>query len=254
MSLVSGLSIFTMSVSAFICIFAPPLIAAVMVKKHHATWKAFFVGAVVFIVSQPLTRMQILSKLGYTGWFTLFTVTYPIMYSLLLGLSAGIFEEGGRFIGARLFLKNELTWENGVVFGLGHGGAEALLLVGLNYLVQIINAILGKSKGAISGVPPYMFLVGGLERVLAVIAHTGMTMLVFYSLKYKKPVYLLWAVLFHTLIDSPLMIFKQVGFDLSVWGMEGFVAIFAVLAAIIIVKFKRVLNMDKISADQEDLK
>jgi uncharacterized membrane protein YhfC len=161
-------------------------------------------------------------------------------------LSAGIFEEVGRFIGIKFFLKRGLNWENGVVFGLGHGGIEAFLLVGLNYSKVILNVITGQAIKSIVNVPSYLFLFGGIERILAITLHIGMTMLVLYSIKYKKRRYLFYAILFHTLIDSPLLILKQVGLDLNVWITTGYIAVFAILALIITVKFKATLNKEKI--------
>ncbi len=240
----SGLSIFFMTVSASICFFLPVTLALFIAKKYKADLRVFIIGAVVFIVSQPLLRIPIITQLGYNTWFILFIQSNLVLYSIFLGLSAGIFEEVGRFIGLRFFLKNRLTWGNGVVFALGHGGAEAILFAGVSYVKMIIQAITGQASSIASTAPPYLFLAGGLERMLAVAIHAGMTMLVLYSVKHKKMRYLLYAVLFHAFVDSPLPILQHSGLNLNIWTIEGYVALFALLALIITVRFKAILDRD----------
>jgi uncharacterized membrane protein YhfC len=75
-------------ISALVCILGPAAIAAVMVKKFKASWQAFLVGAIVFIISQPLFRIPIIKQLEDTTWFTLFTLSHTVLYLILLGLSA----------------------------------------------------------------------------------------------------------------------------------------------------------------------
>jgi uncharacterized membrane protein YhfC len=35
-------------------------------------------------------------------------------------------------------LKNKLSWQNGIAFGIGHGGIEALVFVGSAYVNNIV--------------------------------------------------------------------------------------------------------------------
>jgi uncharacterized membrane protein YhfC len=236
-----GLTMLFITVSAVVCTLASAIIAAVMVKKYKASWKAILVGAIVFIVSQPMLRIPILKQLEDTTWFTLFTFSHTVPYLILLALSAGIFEETGRYLGLRFFLKNKLSWENVIVFGLGHGGSEAFLFVGINYLKTIFDLLTGRSVDLVANTPAYLFFIGGLERILAITAHIGMTMLVLYAVKNGKKSYFLLAVLFHAMIDITSPIVKQAGVHLSVWGSEGCLAVFAFLAFLITVKLKPVL-------------
>jgi uncharacterized membrane protein YhfC len=240
----SGSSIFFMTFSAFICLFLPITLALVIVKKYKADLRVFITGAVVFVVSQPLLRIPIITELGYNTWFVLYIQSNLVLYSIFLGLSAGVFEEVGRFIGLRFFMKKRLSWGNGVVFALGHGGAEAILFAGVTYVKMIFQAITGQASSSASSVPPYLFLVGGMERMLAVVIHAGMTMLVLYSVKHKKMRYLLYAILFHALVDSPLPILQHSGLNLNIWILEGYVALFALLALVITIKFKAILDRD----------
>ncbi len=88
---------------------------------------AFGAGALVFLVSQVILRLPWQIPLGrwvqeHQEWL--------IPFLLLSSLTAGLFEETGRWAGYRYLLK-ERSLRIGVMFGLGHGALEAILLAGL---------------------------------------------------------------------------------------------------------------------------
>src|SRR5690625_2683858 len=56
-------------------------------------------------------------------------------------LMAGVFEEVGRYIMMRFALKKYRDWQDGLAFGIGHGGIESILILGLSNLTMIIYAI-----------------------------------------------------------------------------------------------------------------
>ena len=242
--MVSGFTVFCISVTAVICLALPTILALVMIVKYKASWKAFALGAAVFAIFQLFTRIPILAFLQNDAGFILFTQTSTVLYMILLALSAGVFEEAGRFLGMRFFMQKNLTWKNGVVFGLGHGGIEAFVLVGLNYLFMLFNLTDQNTAAAIAGTPAYMFLVAGLERILTIAIHTGMTMLVLYSVKYKRISYLLYAIAFHTAVDGGALL--SLPFGSNVWILEGYVAVFAAVSVFMIIKFRPKIDNDEI--------
>lgn len=242
-----------MAVSALVCLFAPTALAIWMIRKRGAKLWAFLLGAIVFAVFQILTRIPLLGLLQNTAWFTLFTATQPVLYILLLAFTAGLFEEVGRFAGLQLLqlvnkklsLKlNIFTWENAFAFGLGHGGIEAFYLVGINYAVFFVQALGGQHAAEMLGTPASYFLLGGVERVLAVAMHIGFTMLVFYAVKHRKPLYLLAAIGAHTLVDAVTPLLKMAGVSLGVWETEGVLAVLAALLVLITIRFKPLLKQE----------
>jgi len=236
-----------MSVSAFICLLVPAIIAIVMIIKRRGSLKAFALGIIVFSMAQLLIRIPVLNLFQNTVWFNLFTATSPMLYVILLALSAGVFEEGGRLLGVKLFLNHdETTWDNAFVFGLGHGGVEAFSLVGIKYIGLIADTLSGKNVAAVSGALAYTYLLGGFERILAVILQIGLSMLVFYAIRKKKPLFLLYALLAHTFIDSYSYILSLMGIKMGVWLTEGTLAVIAVLTIWLIVRIKSAFR-DKIS-------
>ncbi len=231
-----------MFISAFICLAVPLLIAAVMIIKRRGKWYMLLLGIVSFTVSQLLLRIPILGELQNTAWFTLFALTQKILYLLILALSAGVFEEAGRYAALRFLNKDLLTWENGVLFGLGHGGVEAFWLAGLPYIDAIAASLSGESTAAILSTPPAYFLAGGLERALAVALHIGLTMLVFYAVKRRNICFFILAIVFHAVVDALAVFLPYVWGIQDIWVIEGVVAVFAALALIITFKLRNALG------------
>ena len=89
-----------------------------------------FWGRFVFIISQPLLRLPILQYLQSSVDFELAYTLNPLLIGVLIALSAGVFEEGFRFVFKRFLLKpDKCSFSQPIIFGLGHGVAEALIIL-----------------------------------------------------------------------------------------------------------------------------
>ncbi len=157
----------------------------------------FLLGSICFIVSQPLIRIPILNYLQGTTKFILFYRLNPLLVGIIIAFSAGIFEEGFRFI-FRSFISKpvKLGILEPIIFGLGHGLAEAFILLG----------------PVIFRVPLSSLYVGILERFLAIILHIGLTVIIWNGFQLnKKYRYLGIAILVHGLVNSliPILSFSQ---------------------------------------------
>jgi uncharacterized membrane protein YhfC len=243
------LSLVFIALSALICLFAPAALAVWMVGKRGAKAWFFLLGAAVFAVFQILTRIPLLRWLQTTAGFTLFSVTQPVLYALLLAFTAGLFEECGRFLGVRFLPVRFITWENAFVFGLGHGGIEALYLVGLNDAVMFIQVLTGHASvpvlNTVMAAPPTDFLAGGAERILAVIMHIGFTMLVFYAVRIRKPLWLFVAIFAHLAADAIVPLLGLAGVSPGTWGTEGVLALLAAAMAVVTIRFKPLLSRER---------
>ncbi|MGE5495940.1 MAG: YhfC family intramembrane metalloprotease [Burkholderiales bacterium] len=231
-----GWSLFFMFASAAICLLLPAAAAVILALKRKGSILMFFLGAASFAASQLLLRIPLLGELQNTVWFNMFAVTQPLLCALLVALSAGVFEETGRYAALKFINKDLLTWENGIMFGLGHGGIEAFW-VGLKY-IEPIHEVIGGNGAVLMGVPPYYFLLGGVERILAIAMHIGFTMIVLYAVKRRKILFYIIAVLAHGLVDATIP-FMQ-GFP--GWAIEGVLALIAALAVILTIKIKPAFN------------
>jgi len=168
--------------------FGLPLVALL-----YAVWKKryipYMLGVLAFVVSQILIRIPILNYLNGTSTdFQMFSVMQPVLFVLLLSLSAGIFEEVARFIAMRYFMKQR-DWQSGFLFGAGHGGIEAVLIVG----IPVISLLL--SQTVIQNGDGYYF--GGIERIFAMILHIGLSFIVLQAVVQKKFRYVVYAILIH---------------------------------------------------------
>ncbi len=134
-------SIIFISISLLLSLVLPVVVAVVLHKKLRFVWKSVLVGALVFLVFQILTSIPLLGYLQYNLWYQAFSMSYPIIALLLVALSAGLFEEIGRYVGFRLLLRGHLNWEGGIAYGIGHGGLESLY-IGTAFLNDLIYSFL----------------------------------------------------------------------------------------------------------------
>lgn len=263
--MISGIKLFFMIVSAVISIGLPILLAIVIVKKFKANAEPIAVGAVVFFVFQVILRIPLLNMLSGAAWYQDLSENF-LLISLFIGITAGIFEEVGRFVGYRVLIKRKnYSYKNGIGFGIGHGGAESILLVGLTYINNIIMSVLinnGKfdtvfdgnfsqdalslAKSQLINTNAYMFLIGGVERILAIIIQIAFSLIILYAIKYKKYIYILLAILLHTLVDTPVVYMSYNG--ISTFYIEGYTLLCAIAALIYIIKSKNCFS-DKISEE-----
>ena len=230
----------------------PILLVFYLTRKFNLSWKLVFAGALTFIASQVL---HIPVVYGLTAFFKSASApTIPVAWTtlfngVLLGLLAGIFEETARWILFKFFLKDAKTWREGVLVGAGHGGVEALILgvLALTSIISMIamrNADLSKlgipadqieltkqQLAAFWSAPVYQAFVGFLERVFAISLHVSLSVMVLYSVAYKKPIWFWIALLWHAFVDGiTVYLLPMIG----VLGVEGVLAVCAIISLIII--------------------
>ncbi|WP_160685443.1 YhfC family glutamic-type intramembrane protease [Clostridium sp. C2-6-12] len=219
--------------------------------------KSFFIGMGVFLFFQVFTRIPIIQLvLPKMAWYNVMSISNPILYGLFLGITAGIFEEVGRFLGFKIGLKNNRSWIDGIAFGFGHGGIEAMVLTGTSSISNLVILIgmnngtfdaskLGMSEESLralfNSTGSMIILLGGIERIFAITIQIALTLLVLYGIRKRKLIYLGMAILMHTIIDSPVIIFPKV-FGMGMLGLEVFVGISAIVAMIFIIKSKGLFN------------
>lgn len=210
--------VLSLAVGIVVCCFLPIGAACFLGRRKKGAVKAFLIGALAFIVSQMLVRLPILQLvLPRFTWYALLPL-HPWGYGLFLGLTAGLFEEGARWIAVRYFLKGQRCVEHGLAFGLGHGGVEAMLFVGLNLIAGLALVIAG--QGALFPADAGSVLTAVAERVFAIAFHVGASLLVMYGVREGKAL-LYWAVAvaLHTALDAAAVILPKV-FGVGILGVE----------------------------------
>ena len=228
---VSTLSMLCMGISAVISFALPVVLFLIFKKRFDADGKAFWTGAAVFILfalvlERFLHQMVLGSAMGERIQNNIW------LYALYGGLAAGIFEETGRFLAMRHVLKKEWSNDgNALMYGAGHGGAEAALLLGLTMISNLALSVMintGSLESILNTVPaealdqaqtqlqalveaqPADFLLGIVERLIAVTFHLSLSVLVWFSATKKGSIWLYpLAILLHALLDAAAVIVSK---------------------------------------------
>ena len=152
-------------------------------------------------------------------------------YAIYGGLAAGVFEETGRFVVMKFIMKDTLNKQNAIMHGIGHGGIESIMLVGLTYVSNLaislaINA--GEFDSMLDGLDDTMkaqtieqysalwttsagmFYLAIVERIAAIAFHICMSYIVYRAVKDKNPRYYLLAVGLHFAYDAGMVLLAGV--------------------------------------------
>lgn len=208
---------FTLLVSLLL----PLFISIYLIIRSKSYFKPIIVGVLTFLIFQVFTRIYILQVILPTQvWYILFTYEYPILYAFLLSLTAGLFEEIGRYIMMKYILR-KMDIKKALAFGLGHGGIEAILFVGI--ALVLTNPMLIDSQ---------QLLMSGLERFSAIIFHLGFSVLVYQMIFKSKKFNLLYAISLHTLVNFVSVVLMMNG--VNMWIIEGVLFFFAIIMIIFI--------------------
>lgn len=170
------------------------LIGCAARPKWRVYLKPFLLGVATFILFQILTRLPLLQLvLPGQAWYILFQRLYPVWFIFLIGgVSAGLFEECGRFAMMHILRPHQRSTRAAIAFGLGHGGIEAALIAGLPNLLGWASAPL-----QVSMLPFADLALLGVERLLAIGFHVGLSVLVMDAVKRRRWWLLPVAILLH---------------------------------------------------------
>ena len=225
-------------------------------KKTGIYIKPLIIGSIGFIVFT-----QILEKILHIVVFSNFPnyADHPWLFALYGGMAAGLFEELGRFILFTWILKKYLNFRGGISFGIGWGGTEAVLLILITVLPNIIFAFMinaGIFETSLAAQVPSdqllviketvlnqgvsFYLLGISERFFAVFMQIAFSLLVLVAAVKRKFVYVIYAIFIHAAIDFPAA-FYQTGHIKSLWIIELYLAIIGVLSFIFIKKVEKAI-------------
>ena len=198
--MISNALILSFGVSLVCTLILPVVLLIVLLITRKLNPLPLLAGFASFFISQILLRIPLLQVLGTQSWFAAFA-THTVVYVIVVGgLSAGLFEETARLVGAKL-LKQHRTYKDMISFGLGHGLCEMILLVGLGQVNNLLFCMILQDP-QLAAASPAMVYLGILERVSAVMYHVFATCLVFLAVKRRRPALYLAAILAHTVFNA----------------------------------------------------
>lgn len=218
-----------MIICGSLCIIIP-IASMIIYKKKNKDVKisSFFIGAAVFFIF-ALVLEQILH------YFMLPVVSGSTVTYVIYGvLAAGVFEETGRFAAFKTVMKKRSDPRDAVMFGLGHGGIEAVILAGITLLSYATTAIMTNQMGleamvslssggnaetaelvrlqleTMAAVGLGKILVNVPERIIAMTFHTAMSIMVFEGAKVKGKGFLYpVCILFHAVLDVAPALYQR---------------------------------------------
>ena len=223
-----------LGLGVLLAVIIPIAIALIWKFWKHEKFTTILVGAATFVLFALILEKTIQNALVFPTTMGLpdhaasqFINARPILWALVLGLFPGVFEETGRFMAFKTVLRNRRNRETSISYGIGHGGIEVILVLGINYIVYIVYAVMintGTFQGIIDQVAEqapfqeeairaladqlavFSFAdigTGMFERVFAFLFHVGASILVFYAARDKGRLWLYpLAILLHTALDS----------------------------------------------------
>jgi uncharacterized membrane protein YhfC len=246
----------TYFLNGFLMIAMPLALAIYLTRRWKLSWRFWFVGAAVFILSQV---GHIPFNYGLTALFQNHLLPSPpiewknIFNAIVLGLSAGLFEELSRYAMFRWWLKDARSWRKGVLAGAGHGGVEAIIL-GVLVLLGYVNLILLQNPAILATVPAdqlemvrtqvaaywsapwYSTMLGAFERLCTISVQICLAVIVLQTFTRKQWFWVWLAVLYHAVIDaSAVFLMPLVG----VYWLEAIIAGFSLLSLLIIFKLRQ---------------
>ena len=202
-------------VTAVLCL-ALPVAVIVAVRRTELRARAVLVGMLTFAVSQLFTRIPAVALLQsmLADWIAA-SATHQWIWLVALCFSAGLFEETARALGFR-FLLGSLPDRPAtpVAAGLGHGGLEAFVLVGVGSAVtagtflwlqrleslpfppEAAEAVVAQrdAMAAMGGLGPLAALY---ERTMSIALHVALSVLVFHAVRARRWWLVVLAILLH---------------------------------------------------------
>lgn len=176
----------------------------ITVRSTPVHLKAMGWGIVAFPLSQ-VARFAVVVPLS------LMLDSSSFWLPVLLVITSGVFEETVRWLVIRYGARSVRDWWQGLGFGLGYGGSEALLLIGGSalssvmllataptFLPQLIEqdpasaAQIEEQIAALESVTIWLAGLGVYERILAIVFHIAMSVLIIRAVLERR--WLLWLI------------------------------------------------------------
>jgi len=228
---------FTFTLAILIEWALPFLVAFFIARRYRVAWGLFGVGALAFVASQVL---HIPLNLGLTALFRNGLIPAPqpdmaiAVNAVIAGTTAAICETPARLIAIRLLKERGRDWGSALMVGVGHGGIESILFVGLPVLLNFAIFLIARDQGAAAfglqdaqvqqfwSAAWHLPLAGAVERITTIVLHILLTGLVWLAVRTRNFLWFGTAMLWHALTDSMVVLLSSL--EVSIWTIEGVLA------------------------------
>ncbi len=206
-----------------------PLGCAIYLCIHEeGKWKLLLVGALTYVLFQMALFLPTLflftNSDAAQNWIA---ANYPL-YIVFLSVFTPIFSELFRWLMIHVFSRNDTTLMDAFAFGIGYGGLETSLTIGMNvFLGMLIGA--GKNIPNMSN----LLLAEGVGQVCQLVLQVGYTLLIMQMIKTKNKTFLFIAIGIQILITLVSSLGQNI-FHWNIWILLCIMVIFSLLAAMYI--------------------
>jgi len=254
--------------SIIIMIGLPIFLAFVVVRVFKVSWWVVLIGVGTFIVSQVV---HIPALAGVNALFSKGTLPIPsanwlpLINGVITGLLAAITEETARWVGFKVLGDRVKKFGTSLALGVGHGGAESIILCILGTAWSLATVLLYNAGGELArgtsmanvqsmlgqisqfwAQPVYLGLLPGLERIIALSTQILLSILVWKAVVNHNFWWFLLALAYHTAIDAVSVFLSQTG--MASYLIEGVLFLFFLLNVYLIYRF----ITDETEAEEED--
>ena len=218
-SSIPTLSLVYTAVSVGIAILVPIALLIICQIRYGHVLKAAAVGALCFFLGA-----MVLESLLHSVVFSLFPALafVPVAYVSYGCLAAGLFEETARLVGLKLLCRKNASFSTGLGYGIGHGGFESAIMVGLSlaanlYVMVLLNngvdlsalGLTDAQMSALSTAAPASFLWSGAERFVSIVLHIALSILIWMVVTKRLSGGFYWvAVFLHALTNVSAALYQ----------------------------------------------
>jgi uncharacterized membrane protein YhfC len=180
-------------------------------RKTKVFWIYFGFGALIWVIA---IAIKLLMDVTVTTPFYLYLYSYGALNALMglsfyVGLRTGLLESGLSYLGVKYTNFRSMNLYQALAFGIGFGAIEAIAL-GLQALLNLIVLILDPSLASLLSpaqqaslnAPTAVAFAAIIERAFVLIIHVFASVLVVYSIVSGKIRYLVYSILYKTLVDG----------------------------------------------------
>ena len=256
-------SIPSLAITVLLMIAIPVIFFLYWRGKHKEQTKIGYLlaGAAGFFISARVLELGvhyicILADNPVSSFINGSTLAF-VLYGTVM---AGVFEECGRHIIFKYIMKKNRTRENAVLYGIGHGGIEILAVILPSMVLYLAVAILFSqgnvsealnqlkiteetaaaaltSVQAAAAFDYALMAMNVMERLFAMLLHTGLSVIVFYGVINAKKLFLPLAILLHMAMDTFPALYQRGAVPL--WTVEIWAALWTAIVVFIAVRLYR---------------
>lgn len=206
-----------------------PIVAGIWLnKKLNLTWRVITLGALGYFVVQALVTLLIsgLAALVDNGVLVLSNSAFIVVQltmSIIFGALLGVFV---RWVAMKYYRESLSGLNAAIGIGLGYGGVESIIRVGLpllmTYITMLSNISIDPQTTQLAPelitqietlwqVSAWVPLAGSLERIAALVMHITVTMLIWQCFIRKNRLWLGTAVGLDVLINGSIVGLAEAG-------------------------------------------